>query len=95
LSKWVTKVVNTSAFLLINGEIQIRNQAHKDFLPNVTPPNPFSYGSWRHNFLEVLCRPAGFSWLDGPAPVTEDKRRVNPGLEDAGPVWDVMEPRNE
>ncbi|OAX41983.1 zf-DHHC-domain-containing protein [Rhizopogon vinicolor AM-OR11-026] len=67
---------------------QIRNQAHKDIQPHVAPPNPFSYGSWRHNFLEVLCRPAGFSWLDARAPITEDKRRVNPGLDDTGPVWE-------
>lgn len=38
--------------------------------------------------MEVLCRPAGFSWLDAHAPVTEDKRRINPGLEDASPRWE-------
>ncbi|KAH0830629.1 DHHC palmitoyltransferase-domain-containing protein [Lanmaoa asiatica] len=65
---------------------QIRNQAHKTLIPGAPPPNPFSYGSWRSNFAEVLCRPAGFSWLNARGVVTEDKRRVNPGLDDAG--WD-------
>ena len=30
--------------------------------------------------IEVLCRPAGWSWLDGSAVKTEDKREVNPGI---------------
>ncbi|KAG1770358.1 DHHC palmitoyltransferase-domain-containing protein [Suillus placidus] len=72
---------------------QIRNQAHKSLVPGPAPPNPFSYGSWRHNLMEVLCRPAGFSWLDAHAPVTEDKRRINPGLEDASPRWEETDTR--
>ncbi|KAG2365748.1 DHHC palmitoyltransferase-domain-containing protein [Suillus spraguei] len=72
---------------------QIRNQAHKSLVPGPAPPNPFSYGSWRHNLMEVLCRPAGFSWLDAHAPVTEDKRRINPGLEDATPRWEETDTR--
>lgn len=72
---------------------QIRNQAHKSLIPGPAPPNPFSYGSWRHNLMEVLCRPAGFSWLDAHAPVTEDKRRINPGLEDACPRWEETDTR--
>lgn len=72
---------------------QIRNQAHKSLVPGPAPPNPFSYGSWRHNLMEVLCRPAGFSWLDAHAPVTEDKRRINPGLEDANPRWEETDTR--
>ncbi|KAH7908880.1 DHHC palmitoyltransferase-domain-containing protein [Hygrophoropsis aurantiaca] len=67
---------------------QIRNQAHKTLVPGPPPPNPFSYGSWRHNLAEVLCRPAGFSWIDAHGLVTEDKRRINPGLEDAGMGWE-------
>uniref|UniRef100_A0A8H7Y158 protein S-acyltransferase n=1 Tax=Psilocybe cubensis TaxID=181762 RepID=A0A8H7Y158_PSICU len=59
---------------------QIRNQAHKTLIPGPPPPNPFSHGSWKRNLLAVLCRPQGFSWLDAAAPVTEDKREVNPGL---------------
>ncbi|KAG9318549.1 DHHC palmitoyltransferase-domain-containing protein [Chiua virens] len=65
---------------------QIRNQAHKTLIPGAPPPNPFSFGSWRTNLAEILCRPTGFSWLDAHGIVTEDKRRVNPGLDDAG--WD-------
>ncbi|KAG0705063.1 DHHC palmitoyltransferase-domain-containing protein [Suillus ampliporus] len=72
---------------------QIRNQAHKTLVPGPAPPNPFSYGSWRHNLMEVLCRPAGFSWLDAHAPVTDDKRRINPGLEDASPGWEETDIR--
>jgi len=67
---------------------QLRNQAHKSLEPGVKPPNPFSYGSWRSNLAEVLCRPAGFSWLDGREYVCEDKRQVNPGLDDIGLGWD-------
>lgn len=72
---------------------QIRIQAHKTLVPGPAPPNPFSYGSWRHNLMEVLCRPAGYSWLDAHAPVTEDKRRINPGLEDASPRWEETDTR--
>ncbi|KAH7889629.1 DHHC palmitoyltransferase-domain-containing protein [Phlebopus sp. FC_14] len=67
---------------------QIRNQAHKTLVPGAAPPNPFTYGSWRSNLAEILCRPAGFSWLDARALVTEDKRRVNPGLDDVGLGWE-------
>ncbi|KAH7926633.1 hypothetical protein BV22DRAFT_1127990 [Leucogyrophana mollusca] len=67
---------------------QIRNQAHKTLVPGAAPPNPFSYGSWRHNLAEVLCRPAGFSWIDAQGLVTEDKRRINPGLDDVGMGWE-------
>jgi len=59
---------------------QIRNQAHKSLVPGPAPPNPFSHGTWRHNLAYVLCRPAGFSWLDAAAIATEDRREVNPGL---------------
>ncbi|KAL4077327.1 DHHC palmitoyltransferase-domain-containing protein [Scleroderma yunnanense] len=76
-------------FLNITTIEQLRNQAHKSLEPGVKPPNPFSYGSWRSNLGEVLCRPAGFSWLDGRAHVCEDKRRVNPGLDDVGLGWDA------
>lgn len=72
---------------------QIRNQAHKSLVEGPAPPNPFSYGSWRHNLMEVLCRPAGFSWLDAHAQATDDKRRINPGLEDAGPRWEETDTR--
>ncbi|TFK62543.1 hypothetical protein BDN72DRAFT_776950 [Pluteus cervinus] len=66
---------------------QIRNQAHKTLVPGPAPPNPFSYGSWRHNLLAVLCRPGGPSWLNAPGIATEDKREVNPGMLDGLP-WD-------
>jgi len=60
---------------------QLRNQAHKAVVSGPAPPNPFSHGSWRHNLTYVLCRPIGYSWLDGPGMATEDKRLVNPGME--------------
>ncbi|TFK54753.1 hypothetical protein OE88DRAFT_1653233 [Heliocybe sulcata] len=59
---------------------QIRNQAHKSLVPGPAPPNPFSHGGWRRNLVAVLCRPAGYSWLDAHAVATEDKRRINPGM---------------
>lgn len=37
--------------------------------------------------MAVLCRPQGFSWLNGSGIATEDKREVNPGMLDGG-VWD-------
>lgn len=68
---------------------QIRNQAHKSLIPDAPPPNPFSHGNWRRNLFNVLCRPAGYSWLDASAIATEDKREINPGLiEDGGGIWD-------
>ncbi|PCH37866.1 hypothetical protein WOLCODRAFT_135887 [Wolfiporia cocos MD-104 SS10] len=67
---------------------QIRNQAHKSLVPGPAPPNPFSHGSWRRNLLYVLCRPAGFSWIDPAAPATEDKREINPALmRDTEVAW--------
>lgn len=27
-----------------------------------------------------MCRPGGFSWLDGEGLATEDKREINPGM---------------
>jgi len=59
---------------------QIRNQAHKSLVPGPAPPNPFSHGNWRRNLIAVLCRPAGYSWLDGHSIATEDRRRINPGM---------------
>jgi len=59
---------------------QIRNQAHKTVTAGPAPPNPFSHGRWTRNFAYVLCRPAGFSWLDGHGIETQDNREVNPGF---------------
>lgn len=59
---------------------QIRNTAHKTLVPGPTPPNPFSHGSWYHNLMNVLGRPAGYSWVQPYAVATEDKREVNPGM---------------
>ncbi|KAG1891357.1 DHHC palmitoyltransferase-domain-containing protein [Suillus subluteus] len=87
----ITVIWPVTALLVYH--MRIRNQAHKSLVPGPAPPNPFSYGSWRHNLMEVLCRPAGFSWLDAHAPVTEDKRRINPGLEDASPRWEETDTR--
>ncbi|KAH9843190.1 DHHC palmitoyltransferase-domain-containing protein [Rhodofomes roseus] len=71
-----------SRLLLLNVTTieQIRNQAHKSLFPGPAPVNPFSHGSWRRNLIYVLCRPAGYSWLDAAAVATEDRREVNPGL---------------
>ncbi|KAF5386790.1 hypothetical protein D9615_001602 [Tricholomella constricta] len=65
---------------------QIRNQAHKsiEFPGASKPPNPFSHGARRRNFVSVLCRPQGFSWLDAHAVVTQDLREVNPGMHGVG-----------
>ncbi|KAF7294816.1 Palmitoyltransferase [Mycena indigotica] len=59
---------------------QIRNQAHKTLVPGSAPLNPFSHGSFRKNLLAVLCRPIGYSWLNGHAFAVQDEREVNPGL---------------
>jgi len=59
---------------------QIRNQAHKTLIAGPAPPNPFSHGSWRRNFVGTLCRPQGYSWLDASGLATEDRRAVNPGF---------------
>ncbi|KAF9469319.1 DHHC palmitoyltransferase-domain-containing protein [Collybia nuda] len=59
---------------------QIRNQAHKTLVPGPPPPNPFSHGNWKRNLLAVLCRPAGYSWLEASAIAVEDRREVNPGF---------------
>jgi len=61
---------------------QIRNSAHKSIAPGTTPPNPFAHSSWIGNLADVLCRPGGFSWVEPYAVATQDKRLVNPGLED-------------
>jgi len=63
---------------------QIRNQAHKSLVPGPAPPNPFSHGNWRRNLVAVLCRPLGYSYLDGHGVVTEDDREVNPGMVSDG-----------
>jgi palmitoyltransferase ZDHHC9/14/18 len=61
---------------------QIRNQAQKTLVSELPlPPNPFTHGSWRRNLLNVLCRPAGYSWLDAHAIATEDRRMVNPAVQ--------------
>jgi palmitoyltransferase ZDHHC9/14/18 len=60
---------------------QIRNSAHKSLEPTEPAlPNPFSHGTWRRNVVAVLCRPAGYSWLDSRGVVVDDKRGVNPGM---------------
>jgi len=61
---------------------QIRNSAHKSIAPGPTPPNPFAHSSWRGNLTDALCRPGGLSWVQPHAVATEDKRLVNPGVED-------------
>ncbi|TFK30158.1 hypothetical protein FA15DRAFT_690792 [Coprinopsis marcescibilis] len=59
---------------------QIRNQAHKTLGAGPPPPNPFSHGSWRKNFVAVLCRPQTLSWLNASGIATEDRREINPGM---------------
>jgi len=71
---------------------QIRNQAHKSLVPGPPPPNPFSHGNWRRNLLAVLCRPQGYSSLDGAGIVVEDKRDVNPGMVHGGEdEWELAQ----
>ncbi|KAG5645590.1 hypothetical protein DXG03_005728 [Asterophora parasitica] len=67
---------------------QIRNQAHKsiDYPGASKPPNPFSHGTRRRNFVSVLCRPQGFSWLEAHAVATNDMREVNPGMRGTGGI---------
>ncbi|KIO32576.1 hypothetical protein M407DRAFT_105583 [Tulasnella calospora MUT 4182] len=59
---------------------QVRNQAHRKLTNAPTPPNPFSIGRWWHNVAYLLCRPAGYSWVDLPGYSTSDTRKVNPGF---------------
>jgi len=61
---------------------QIRNSARKTIEPGQTPTNPFAHPSWTGNLADVLCRPGGYSWVQPHAVATEDKRLVNPGIED-------------
>ncbi|KAH9079363.1 DHHC palmitoyltransferase-domain-containing protein [Lactarius deliciosus] len=61
---------------------QIRNSAQKSIEPGETPPNPFAHASWTGNLGDVLCRPGGYSWVQPHAVATDDKRLVNPGVED-------------
>ncbi|KAI0318936.1 DHHC palmitoyltransferase-domain-containing protein [Amylostereum chailletii] len=59
---------------------QIRSQAHKSLGNGPLPPNPFAHSNWRGNVADVLCRPAGLSWVEPHAIVMEDKRAINPGF---------------
>jgi hypothetical protein len=83
---------------------QVRNQAHSSILPGPTPPNPFNLGRWYSNLGYLLCRPAGYSWIEPWEVATEDLREVNPGYtrgslkggtvvggEDNGPVGRLSE----
>ncbi|KAI9510215.1 DHHC palmitoyltransferase-domain-containing protein [Russula earlei] len=70
-------------FLNVTTIEQIRNSARKSIEPGTrAPPNPFAHSSWRGNLADVLCRPGGFSWVEPHAVATQDRRLVNPGLED-------------
>ncbi|KAG9017186.1 Eukaryotic peptide chain release factor GTP-binding subunit [Tulasnella sp. 427] len=59
---------------------QVRNQAHRKLTQAPSPPNPFTIGRWWHNVAYLLCRPAGYSWVDLPGYSMSDTRKVNPGF---------------
>ncbi|KAF8590092.1 zf-DHHC-domain-containing protein, partial [Ramaria rubella] len=58
---------------------QVRNKVHATLIPGPAPPNPFSLGRWHRNVAYLLCRPAGYSWIDASAVKMEDRRLINPG----------------
>ncbi|PFH51750.1 hypothetical protein AMATHDRAFT_141977 [Amanita thiersii Skay4041] len=78
-------VLNTTTIEQASISPLITIQAHKSIVPGPAPPNPFNHGDWRRNLAEALCRARGYTWLEAPAIVTEDKRKVNPGMYDN---WD-------
>ncbi|KDQ07259.1 hypothetical protein BOTBODRAFT_180857 [Botryobasidium botryosum FD-172 SS1] len=59
---------------------QVRNQAHSSIMPGPAPPNPFSLSTWYHNLAYILCRPAGYSWVNPSGIAVQDQRKLNPGL---------------
>ena len=87
----------TSAFFLFDSfdwlfltglNSQVRNKFHATLVPGPTPPNPFSLGRWYHNVAYLLCRPAGYTWIEASAVKMEDQRQINPG---AYTDWDEEE----
>jgi hypothetical protein len=67
---------------------QVRNKFHATLVPGPTPPNPFSLGRWYRNVAYLLCRPAGYTWIEASAIKMEDQRQINPG---AHVDWDEEE----
>ncbi|KAG8912467.1 Eukaryotic peptide chain release factor GTP-binding subunit [Tulasnella sp. 418] len=57
---------------------QVRNQAHRKLTKSPTPPNPFATGRWYRNVAYLVCRPAGYSWVDLSGVALHDSRKVNP-----------------
>lgn len=67
--------------LLFTGrDPQVRNKFHATLVPGPTPPNPFSLGRWYHNVAYLLCRPAGYTWIEASSLKMQDKRQINPGI---------------
>jgi len=75
---------------------QVRNQAHRKLTKSSTPANPFSIGRWYHNLAYLLCRPAGYDWVELSGIAMHDTRKVNPGfIVRPASVADVSEDQDE
>ncbi|KAG9047878.1 Eukaryotic peptide chain release factor GTP-binding subunit [Tulasnella sp. UAMH 9824] len=72
---------------------QVRNQAHRKLTNAPTPPNPFTIGRWWHNVAYLLCRPAGYSWVDLPGYSMSDTRKVSEyfASSSCGPFFETAE----
>ncbi|KAF8320108.1 hypothetical protein DL93DRAFT_1940535 [Clavulina sp. PMI_390] len=58
---------------------QVRSQARNTLAPAESQTNPFTLGKWTKNVTYILCRPPGYTWIQGDEVAMEDKRVVNPG----------------
>lgn len=71
---------------------QVRTAAAQSSVPGETRgpeeyyTNPFTLG-WRKNVAYMLCRPAGYSWIEADQPAMEDRRLVNPGVRLPATGW--------
>jgi hypothetical protein len=64
---------------------RLRTKAHIKLLKQQSgsttslPRNPFEM-KWYYNITYLLCRPAGYDWIEASAFKTEDARTLNPGV---------------
>ncbi|KIJ35795.1 hypothetical protein M422DRAFT_48774 [Sphaerobolus stellatus SS14] len=58
---------------------QLRIKAERKWSNEPPPPNPFSYGKWYRNVAYMLCKPAGYTWIEAHKVKLEDRREINPG----------------
>ena len=65
--------------LFMRCDLQVRNKFHATLVPGPAPPNPFALGRWYRNVAYLLCRPAGYTWIEASAVKMLDKREINPG----------------